>query len=142
MTSFRLPITEEAFSYRASPSIHGLYHFVSAFEVSLFGSFPDMAADAAAVTAAAAAPTFTPPAAFIAPAIFANAATPPTRAARRATIGLISMVYSLWERGRVGVSVWEGRPAAGMKRRGASGEEGRLEARREAQPGKGVQRRG
>ena len=75
--------------------IRGTYHFVApGFWLSLPASFPDTAAVAAAVMAAAAAPTFTPPAAFIAPAIFANAATPPTRAARRATIGLISMVCS------------------------------------------------
>jgi hypothetical protein len=60
-------------------------------------SFPDTAAVAAAATATAAAPTFTLPAAFIAPAIFANAATPPTRAAHRATMGLISMVFFLKE---------------------------------------------
>ncbi|KAJ6348261.1 hypothetical protein OIU76_004683, partial [Salix suchowensis] len=60
-----------------------------------FESFfcPGMAAVAAAVTAAAAAPSFTPPAAFIAPATFANIATPPTSIALKATAGFTAISY-------------------------------------------------
>lgn len=46
-----------------------------------------MAAVAAAVIAAAAAPTFTPPAAFIAPAT-------PTKRALNATVGFISILWA------------------------------------------------
>ncbi|GFY97164.1 hypothetical protein Acr_11g0014700 [Actinidia rufa] len=52
---------------------------------------PDIAAVAAAVMAAAAAPTFAPPAAFTTPATFANAAIPPTSIALRATVGFIDI---------------------------------------------------
>ncbi|KAF5751271.1 hypothetical protein HS088_TW02G00283 [Tripterygium wilfordii] len=60
-----------------------------------FGSCldPDMAALAAAVMAAAAAPNFAPPAAFIAPAILAKAAIPPTSIALKATVGFTSISY-------------------------------------------------
>jgi hypothetical protein len=54
---------------------------------------PETAAVAAAVTAVAAAPSFTPPAAFIAPATFANIATPPTSAALKATVGFTAISY-------------------------------------------------
>uniref|UniRef100_A0A6N2LI85 beta-galactosidase n=1 Tax=Salix viminalis TaxID=40686 RepID=A0A6N2LI85_SALVM len=48
---------------------------------------------AAVVAAAAAAPSFTPPAAFIAPATLANIATPPPSIARRATAGFTAISY-------------------------------------------------
>jgi hypothetical protein len=54
---------------------------------------PETAAVAAVVTAVAAAPSFTPPAAFIAPATFANIATPPTSAALKATVGFTAISY-------------------------------------------------
>eukprot|EP00268_Persea_americana_P066461 TRINITY_DN9052_c0_g1_i1.p2 TRINITY_DN9052_c0_g1~~TRINITY_DN9052_c0_g1_i1.p2 ORF type:complete len:110 (+),score=26.77 TRINITY_DN9052_c0_g1_i1:469-798(+) len=56
---------------------------------------PEIAAVAAAVMAAAAAPIFTLPAAFIAPATFANAAIPPTSRALKATVGFMSIFYYL-----------------------------------------------
>lgn len=58
---------------------------------SFFG--PEIAAVAAAVTAAAAAPSFTPPAAFITLATFANIATPPTSTALKATVGFTAISY-------------------------------------------------
>ncbi|KAL7162629.1 hypothetical protein ACSBR2_043004 [Camellia fascicularis] len=71
-------------------------HFVDCLEESSGSCFdPDIAAVAAAVMAAAAAPNLTPPAAFMAPAIFANAATPPTSRALRATVGFIVISYKI-----------------------------------------------
>ena len=65
-------------------------------ESSFWSCFdPAKAAVAAAVMAAVAAPNFTPPAAFIAPAILANAAIPPTSTARKATVGFIAMFRAL-----------------------------------------------
>lgn len=55
---------------------------------------PDMVAPAAAVTATAAAPSFTPPAALAAPAILAKAAKPPTSTALIATVGF-TLIFSV-----------------------------------------------
>lgn len=52
---------------------------------------PETAAVAAADTAAAAAPTFTPPAAFIAAPTLAKTAMPPARRALKATVGFNSI---------------------------------------------------
>lgn len=70
----------------------------SHFEDCLASCFgPDIATVAAADMAAAAALNFAPPAAFAAPAIFANAATPPTSIALRATVGFIVISYGIPE---------------------------------------------
>lgn len=71
-------------------------HFGECLESSFWSCFdPAKAAVAAAVMAAVAAPNFAPPAAFIAPAILANAAIPPTSTARKATVGFIAMFLVL-----------------------------------------------
>ncbi|OMO70788.1 Glycoside hydrolase, family 35 [Corchorus capsularis] len=69
-------------------------YFEGCLDASFSSCFdPDIAADAAAVMATAAAPSFAPPAAFIAPATFANTATPPTSIALNATVGLTAIFY-------------------------------------------------
>ncbi|CAL1399696.1 unnamed protein product [Linum trigynum] len=50
------------------------------------------------VIAVAAAPSFAPPAAFIAPATFANTAIPPTSTALNATVGFIAIFCCLQHR--------------------------------------------
>lgn len=58
---------------------------------------PDIAALAAIVMAVAAAPSFAPPAAFIAPATFANTAIPPTSIALKATVGFTAISCVTWK---------------------------------------------
>ncbi|KAK9923629.1 hypothetical protein M0R45_032036 [Rubus argutus] len=69
-------------------------HFEGGLESSLDSCFDDKAALAAADMAAAATPSLAPPAAFIAPATFANAAIPPTSIALKATVGFIAIPYA------------------------------------------------
>ncbi|KAM1717310.1 hypothetical protein ACFX11_025160 [Malus domestica] len=71
-------------SFSATTKTHSAYLFVLSCLVPT-------AAVAAAVMAAAAAPTLAPPAAFAAPATLANAAIPPTNMALKATVGFTAV---------------------------------------------------
>lgn len=80
------PVVIYSYSNRMEWS-NGYFGLVAVFSCLV----PETAAVAAADTAAAAAPTFTPPAAFIAAPTLAKTAMPPARRALKATVGFNSI---------------------------------------------------